>query len=530
MRSLFCWKNTACSLVRRVYIGFWLLPQFLLEVFCRENHTVLQGELNQSTPLCFVRQTPMEKTVSLLLLFSVLFFPFAATLPFHESRATSPITLSVGIISPTNQTCTANGVTLNVTFVSIVESNMNITLTYSLDGNSNQTLPLTVTYREDSFQATITGQTVVSGLASSMHWVTVYVSTHMGIAPPQTITDHVTVHFTITDANLTGTQKVNSWTQKANMSTPRYNAGATAVNGTIFVLGGLKTQINGSLHFSNCTAVNEAYDPQTNTWIQKAPLPVPLSGFAVAAYAGKIYCFGGAALIGEREIMQNGTFVYDPALDVWQSSSPMPEPASGLEANVIDGKIYLVGNLTLVYDPVTDSWATKTSPPTAVVNYASAVVDDKIFVMGGNTGGPTFVSFNQIYDPSTDTWTQGAPMPKGVSNAAAAATLTAIYVFGGTTQEYPLNGQNLTQIYFPQNNSWSMGADMPKTKAGQTAVAVDNVFYVLGGGHNIFAPDSTDNLQYVPAGNELCQTTENSVTVAPSSSLLLLPSHLLPPL
>jgi N-acetylneuraminic acid mutarotase len=454
-------------------------------------------------------------------LLSGLLFPLAAALPVDESGSPSPIASPVGILSPTNQTYNTSWVTLNVTFASLVASNIKTTITYSLDGSPNQTLPLTTNCGEHSFQATVTGQTVLSGLDDGTHWVTVYESTYMGTEPPHTITDQDTALFTIaTGDDSTANQAENTWTQKADLLTPRYNAGATAVNETIFVIGGSITQTDGSTSFSNYTTANEAYDAATDTWTQKAPLPMPRGGLAVAAYGGKVYCFGGATLVDGHAVAQNDVFVFDPASNSWENCSLMPEPASGIDANVVDSKIYIVGNLTMVYNPVADSWSTKTPIPVPVSSYASAVVDGKIYVIGGNIGGTQIVNLTQIYDPATDTWSQGAEVSMGVSSAAAAATTTpkAIYVLGGTTQDYPLNGRNFTQIYFPQNNTWSTGADMPKTKAGQSAIALGNVVYAFGGGHNIFTPDSTDTMQYVPYGSEETQTETQNPATPPSPS------------
>ena len=104
----------------------------------------------------------------------------------------------------------------------------------------------------------------------------------------------------------------------------------------------------------------------------------------------------------------------------------MPTTRGGLQANIVDERIYVIGgvsnddetvNLNEVYDPNTDTWATKTPIPTPVSSYASAVVDGKIYVIGGlapvvNSSAKSRVNLNQIYDPETDTWSQGTPIPK----------------------------------------------------------------------------------------------------------------------
>ena len=40
--------------------------------------------------------------------------------------------------------------------------------------------------------------------------------------------------------------------------------------------------------------ITEAYDPQSNTWTSKAPLPAPRKGFAVGVINGILYLAGGS--------------------------------------------------------------------------------------------------------------------------------------------------------------------------------------------------------------------------------------------
>ena len=79
---------------------------------------------------------------------------------------------------------------------------------------------------------------------------------------------------------------------------------------------------------------------------------------------GKIYAIGGC------DISNIGTSVveeYDPATDTWTTKSPMPTGRLGLTAGVVNGKIYVIGgvdkypqskcyNIVEVYDPITDTW------------------------------------------------------------------------------------------------------------------------------------------------------------------------------
>lgn len=88
---------------------------------------------------------------------------------------------------------------------------------------------------------------------------------------------------------------------------------------------------------------NEEYDPATDMWSFKKPMPTPREYFGIAVYQNKIYCMGGVSSIG---YYSNGSItgvneVYDPATDTWETKASIPTPRRGLKANVVNGKIYL---------------------------------------------------------------------------------------------------------------------------------------------------------------------------------------------
>jgi hypothetical protein len=312
----------------------------------------------------------------------------------------------------------------------------------------------------------------------------------------------------------------NSWVQKAPMPTTRSNVGAAAVDGKIYAIGGFTgPQLIGYNAYSDVTTnVTEAYDPKTNAWTEKTPMPIPLSNFGVAVYQNKIYCMG-----------QDLNEVYDPLTDTWETKTPMPMEATQLQAHVVDDKIYLIGGypngtINEVYDPTTDSWAIKAPIPTAVADYASAVIDGKIYVISGrvitaypNSQPENITNLTQVYNPLTNKWSLGAPIPMGVWQAAAGATTgaeapKAIYVMGGCNATYPLDAQVTNQVYFPENNSWGMAAPMLIDKAWLSVAVVNDTLYAIGGGHNLFTETSTANTQYTPFAEESFRPKTASAT------------------
>ena len=302
----------------------------------------------------------------------------------------------------------------------------------------------------------------------------------------------------------------NSWSTKEPL--PRTDAfRAAVVNGKIYAIGG---------------EVNYEYDPAADNWTAKKPMPTARQYFGIAVYQNKIYTIGGSWWDSDMgRIKSNANEVYDPLTDTWETMEPMPTNRSGLEANVVNGKIYLIGGRTVgpqhltvalneVYNPATNSWTTRTPIPIAVVGYASAVIGNKIFVIGGQAEfhDPLNIGSNQIYDTETDTWSLGASLPTVVWNAAAGATTGAkapkrIYVIGGMLDR-SIEGTNITQAYDPENDTWTFGASMPTARAWLAVAVADDMLYAIGGSPEALSPFLTANEQYTPIGYEEPQQTE----------------------
>lgn len=315
-------------------------------------------------------------------------------------------------------------------------------------------------------------------------------------------------------------QPSGSWASEAPMPTVRRGLGVAAVNGKIYAIGGFPD-----------VSVNEEYDISTNTWTTKAAMPTPRHSFAIAVYQNKIYCIGGMSnnLTSQQSSKTGAIEVYDPATDMWQTKKPIPITRMQLEANVVNGKIYLIGgrtggqystlSLNEVYDPTTETWATKTPMPYPVIHYASAVVDNKIYVIGGQDefNGTMNLAVNQIYDVETDTWSFGAPLPSVVWISAAGATSgifapKRIYVIGGQPDK-SLGSTNITRIYNPEDDSWSDGASMPTARFGLGVAVWNDTLYAVGGTAEsiLWRGGNSENEMYNPIGFEIIQPSPSGI-------------------
>lgn len=275
------------------------------------------------------------------------------------------------------------------------------------------------------------------------------------------------------------------WVEKAPMPNPECFFGAASVNGEIYAIGSSFTYV---------------FNPDSDSWVSKMSMPSHRQGFAIAAYQGKIYVIGGwnSSDPTGLHVPLGTNEMYNPTTDSWTTKASMPIPTMNLQANVVNGKIFLISgllgtnalkeylsNATWIYDPSKNSWSQAAPIPTPVFVYASAAVDNKIFIEGGEEGSSSYLSdLNQIYNTETNTWSLGEPLPVTIKNGAASATSgvwapVRLYVIGGTSDGSDSVGT--TQLYDPQMGNWTLVESMPTFREGLAVAVVNDTLYAMGG-------------------------------------------------
>lgn len=249
----------------------------------------------------------------------------------------------------------------------------------------------------------------------------------------------------------------DSWATKAPMPTPRSNFGTTVVDNKIYVIGGtLGNQVE--------TGVNEVYDPVTDTWENRTAMPTPRMGLDANVVNGKIYLIGGGDAAGFSIFNFGENEVYDPATDTWTTKEPIPIPVHDYASAVLDNKIYVIGggggrsNHTQIYDAEKNTWTSGTPIPTKVRSAVAgattgAMAPKRIYVMGNEI---TYEHLNQIYDPEVDIWTTGTIMPTPRFAFAIAVINDVLYAIGGSadTGHSGANELYTPAGYIPEFPSW----------------------------------------------------------------------------
>lgn len=309
---------------------------------------------------------------------------------------------------------------------------------------------------------------------------------------------------------------VDSWTAKSPLQQERAGLGVAVVNGKIYAIGGSPRSSQSTID------VTEEYDPVTDTWVFKEPMPTARESFAIATYYNKIYCIGGkqtnvtfenGVWVSSESFILGVNEVYDPETDSWQLKSPLPVTNLGITASVVGDKIYVVGgdqsNELWVYDPKMDSWSSKASVPVSLTlvggvwSCTSVALEDRLHVIGAFP----LANSHLIYDPKNDSWTFSAPVISGYYYAIAGATsgefsAKRIYVYGVSSQWWDLvTPEVYGQSYDPTTGNWTECLPMSTGRINAGIAVLNDIIYLIGGatpaiGNNLVY--SAANEQYTP--------------------------------
>jgi N-acetylneuraminic acid mutarotase len=181
------------------------------------------------------------------------------------------------------------------------------------------------------------------------------------------------------------------------MPTPRSMLGVAVLNGILYAVGGGACVTSDVPCATNSVATVEAYDPVTDTWTTKASMPTARQSLGTAVANGRLYAIGGHQT---TDPFNSGTtnFLstneeYDPATDSWTSKAPMPTPRYGPGVAALNGVLHAIGGdgqgprsvgTHEEFDPVANAWTVRQAMPTARFWAGVAVVNGKVFVVGGN--------------------------------------------------------------------------------------------------------------------------------------------------
>lgn len=271
------------------------------------------------------------------------------------------------------------------------------------------------------------------------------------------------------------------WSTAAPMPLPRSELNAVAVDGRLYVAGGI-AQLGTSPAF-------QAYDPATDSWTSLAPLPQPRHHFGLAALDGRIYLSGGFdTLPFGADQARRESWVYDIAADAWSRRADLPAGRAAHAMAAAHGRLYVVGGVgaepaaLYAYDPKLDRWnRLPTALPTPREHLTAAAVEGEIYVIGGRWSGRGNLVTVESYDPLANAWSSRADMPTARGGLTSAVLDGRIHVTGG---EDLGSGDTFGEheVYDPATGQWTAQPPLPTARHGLASGVIDGRWYVVGGG------------------------------------------------
>jgi hypothetical protein len=270
-------------------------------------------------------------------------------------------------------------------------------------------------------------------------------------------------------------------TTLAPMPDPRYRHASAVFDKQIIVAGG-------------CIVVDDApvksaivYNTSANAWFALPNMSIERSDLAMATFRGKVYAFGGYGINFDMTIAGTLNEEYDPSTNAWTVKAPMPTSRGDLEAVTFGNRIFVLGGwndainnfvpAVEAYNPITNSWTKFANLLIPKGDFAVAVYREQLFAIGGEVWSglvapcdwdPTLecdinqvpthdmLSFNPDTQPASSAeyggvnspgglaplndksgvWVPRSPMPGARFRFAAASSDLAqsIFVFGGAME------------------------------------------------------------------------------------------------
>lgn len=253
------------------------------------------------------------------------------------------------------------------------------------------------------------------------------------------------------------------WSAIAPLPGPLEAPAAAFIHGKLYVAGGWAFNTAGVL--DGVSSVLYIYDPATNSWSTGARLLAGRAEAGATVLNGQLYMVGGCddSSCSSTQDVQ----VYDPVADAWQTVAPYPVPVSYGACGGIDGKLYCAGGVTSTssngavtadtaaaysWTPATNTWQQVTSMPQDLWGMSYATANGKLIVSSGITGGVNGQATAQTlaYDPAAGTWSQLPDYPSKVTGGT-------IYLGAMTCGLFQLGGSQQSNLGdFPENTFYQL--------------------------------------------------------------------------
>lgn len=180
----------------------------------------------------------------------------------------------------------------------------------------------------------------------------------------------------------------NEWNIAGEMPSIRIAPAACVINDSVYIFGGL-TRTGSNF---NITSSIDVFDPKTGLWSQKGDMLQPRMSHQVVAVNGAVYILGGLA--GDFTTVLSSVEIYNPSNNSCSNAPDMSVARKNFGVAVVEGTIYAIGGLSSVvsqevltkveaYNISEGEWVDKKSLPSGRHSFATCVYNRIIYVIGG---------------------------------------------------------------------------------------------------------------------------------------------------
>lgn len=223
------------------------------------------------------------------------------------------------------------------------------------------------------------------------------------------------------------------WNPIAPMRVARAEFGLVEAGGALYAIGGVGDNSRAPTKFRSV----ERLDHIDGEWTAAPSLAHARRAHGAAALNGTIYVCGG---IGNKGALDSCE-LYIPGTDEWRSAGTLPEVRWNFGMAAVDGRLYVVGGSTdhaksapsddLLIRDVSGSWSRGPKLPKPIFIPVVASLGGKLYVANGVSPGPIKNSMTYAFDPALGRWQESTPIGQRYYSTAL-AWLGQVYVLGGT--------------------------------------------------------------------------------------------------
>jgi hypothetical protein len=291
-----------------------------------------------------------------------------------------------------------------------------------------------------------------------------------------------------------------TWHAVAPIPVGMTEAMGEGVNGKLYVFGGYTDTTYLPSNHVYC------YDPVSNTWTQKANMPVGTTHTGTAVDGQYVYFAGGYPPDPTHQFQiftTTAVWRYDTVSDTWTAMPSLPEGRGAGDMAIVNHVLYYFGGAdanrvdrheqwALDLNNLAAGWVAKAPIPTARNHVGAGALNGLVYAVGGaanQDANETALSNVEVYNPATNTWSTAAslPTPRALIMSGVDAFDGHLIVGGGETA-YNVPTAQIT-AYDPNTNSWTQLTPLPIPRTSGILKDLGNVL-IFTTGHPGFNTDT----------------------------------------